>query len=124
LEYIIQHDYQGFYKQEIIEREKFAYPPFYKLIRLTLKHKEIELLDMGAHSLSSQLKRIFKERVLGPEYPLIKKIQNKYLKEILIKFERTIEEQQVKRLIKEQINTFYSSSTFKPIQISIDVDPI
>ncbi len=124
LEYIIQHDYQGFYKQEIIEREKFAYPPFYKLIRLTLKHKEIELLDMGAHSLSSQLKRIFKERVLGPEYPLIKKIQNKYLKEILIKFERTIEEQQIKRLIKEQINTFYSSSTFKPIQISIDVDPI
>lgn len=124
LERVMAHDYTGFYEVEIEERERFFYPPYYKIIQLTLKHPKEEIVNAGAQFLADHLRTVFKERVLGPEFPIIKRIQNKFLKEIKLKIERDAPDKKVKARILHDIDTFYQNVDFKGIQISIDVDPL
>jgi primosomal protein N' (replication factor Y) len=124
LERVMAHDFIGFYEVEIEERQRFFYPPFYKIIQLTLKHQKEEVVQEGAQFLADQLREVFKERVLGPEFPIIKRIQNKYLKEIKLKIERGAPDKKVKAKILQDIDSFYQNVKFKGIQISIDVDPM
>lgn len=124
LERIMAHDFLGFYEVEIEERERFFYPPFYKIIQLTLKHQKEELINEAAQYFANELKKTFKERVLGPEFPVIKRIQNKFLKEIKLKIERGAPDKKVKARILQEIDAFYQNVQFKGIQISIDVDPM
>lgn len=124
LERVMAHDFIGFYEVEIEERQRFFYPPFYKIIQLTLKHQKEEVVQEGAQFLADQLREVFKERVLGPEFPIIKRIQNKYLKEIKLKIERGAPDKKVKAKILQDIDSFYQNVKYKGIQISIDVDPM
>lgn len=124
LELISGHNYNGFYDNEIIERKNFNYPPFYKLISLTVKHKNINLVELASKELAQKLRGTFKERVIGPEFPLIQKIKNQYLKEIKLKIERTASEKKVKEKLHEIIDKFYQRADFKTIRIVIDVDPL
>lgn len=124
IQLVQEHDYQGFYQQEIIERQQFFYPPFYKMIQLTLKHTNEQMVHAASIELADQLKAVFKERVLGPEFPLIKRIQNYYLKEIKLKIERSAPERKVKEKIREMIDAFYAKPAHKSVKIVIDVDPL
>ena len=121
---VMQHDFISFYQQEIIERKQFFYPPFYKFIELTLKHKDENVLNLGASVLAQNLRNTFKERVLGPEYPPIKRIQNYYLKKISIKIEKELSDIQIKEHIQNTINEFYIAPLHKSIKININVDPL
>lgn len=118
-----QHDYKGFYNSEIIERKNFFYPPFYKIINIILKHKDENIVNDGAQSLANSLRSIFKERVLGPEFPVVRRIQNLFLKQIKLKIERDAPDSQIKEKINELIDLFYSNASHKSIRIVIDVDP-
>ncbi len=120
---IIDHDYIGFYKSEIIERKNFFYPPFYKMIYLTLQQKDENMLNLNALELADTLRSVFKERVLGPEFPVVKKVRNYYLKMIKIKIERDAPDKKVKEKIQEIINEFYIQPKNKSTRIIIDVDP-
>jgi primosomal protein N' (replication factor Y) len=120
---VIEHDYIGFYNSEILERKNFFYPPFYKLIQITLKHKDEYLLDAASIQLANSLKEIFKERVLGPEYPVVKRINNLFLKNIVLKIERDAPDKKVKERLQQLINAFYSVPLHKSIRMVVDVDP-
>lgn len=120
---VMQHDYETFYENEIIERRNFFYPPFYKLIYFTLKHKEIQTLDTAANAFSLDLRDVFKERVLGPEYPAINRINNLYIKQVVLKVEREASNAKVKHKIDELVDKFYSSPIHKSVRLTIDVDP-
>jgi primosomal protein N' (replication factor Y) len=120
---IIANDYVGFYESEIIERKNYFYPPYYKIIALTLKHRDENKLTVASNDLANQLRQVFKERVLGPEFPLIKKIQNFYLKTIILKVERDAPDKKVKERVQSIIDNFYSVPSNKSIRVSIDVDP-
>jgi primosomal protein N' (replication factor Y) len=120
---IIEHDYPEFYRNELIERRNFFYPPFYKLITLTLKHKDEHVLSMGANALAFEMRNVFKERVLGPEFALIKRVNNLYQKQILLKVEREVSNQKVKDKLQELIDAFFIDTAHKAIRVVIDVDP-
>ena len=120
---VIQHDYDGFAVNEIVERRNFFYPPFYKIIDFTLKHKDPNLLNEAADHFGKQLKDVFHERVTGPEFPAIARIQNYYLKEIRIKIEQSAPQHKVKERLHELTDQFYSVPRFKPIRLIVDVDP-
>lgn len=120
---VMHHDYTTFYENEIIERRNFFYPPFYKLIYFTLKHKELNTLDGAAHAFSTAMKDVFKERVLGPEYPAINRINNLYIKQIVLKIEREASNAKVKDKIDELVDQFYSTPIHKSVRLIIDVDP-
>jgi primosomal protein N' (replication factor Y) (superfamily II helicase) len=120
---VIQHDFLDFYKNEIIERKNFHWPPFYKLIHFTFKHKDINVLNSSSYEFAESLKTLFKERVLGPEFPLIQRLNNLFLKQITLKIERDAPIYKVKEKIEELINQFYSKPVNKSVRLVVDVDP-
>jgi primosomal protein N' (replication factor Y) len=120
---VIEHNYQDFAVNELIERRNYYYPPFYKLIKFTIKHKDRDLVNEAADFYAKQLRGLFQERVLGPEFPVIARIQNYYLKEIILKIEQEAPHKKVKERLYELTDQFYSVPSFKPIRLIIDVDP-
>ena len=120
---VIEHDYIGFYSSEIIERKNFFYPPFYKIINITLKHRDENIINSASIQLALKLRESFKERVLGPEFPPVKRVYNQFLKRITLKIERDANDKQVKERIHQIIDEFYSVPVNKSIRIVLDVDP-
>lgn len=120
---VMEHDYVGFYQSEIIERSNFFYPPFFKIVEITLKHKDENVLNQSAGILADSLRNVFKERVLGPEFPVVKRVQNLYLKRITLKIERDANDKKVKERIQAILNDFYSVPSNKSIRSVINVDP-
>jgi primosomal protein N' (replication factor Y) len=120
---VVEHNYLDFAVNELIERRNFHYPPFYKLIIFTLKHKDRDLVNEAADHFGKLLKGVFHERVIGPEFPAIARIQNYYLKEIMLKIEVSAPQQKVKERLHELTDQFFSVPRFKPIRLINDVDP-
>ena len=120
---VVENDYINFYKNEIIERKNFFWPPFYKIIHFTLKHKDLNVLNSSAQEFAYALKDVFKERVLGPEFPIIQRINNLYIKQIILKIEREVSSVKVKNKIVELIDLFYAQASNKSVRLNIDVDP-
>lgn len=118
-----EHDYLGFYQNEIIERKNFLYPPFYKIIHFTLKHKNENQLNLASHEFAQILRNVFHERILGPEFPVVKRIQNYFIKQVVLKVERDVSINQVKVKLNELIDFFFSKADNKSIRLVIDVDP-
>ncbi|MEM9024660.1 MAG: primosomal protein N', partial [Bacteroidota bacterium] len=73
---VVDHDYEALYKDEILERRNFHYPPFHRMIRITLKHRDVEKVNHAAAYLARLLRTVFGERVLGPEFPLVARMRN------------------------------------------------
>ncbi|MFN5877375.1 MAG: primosomal protein N', partial [Flavobacteriales bacterium] len=120
---VIEHDYVGFYDSEVLERKNFFYPPFYKIIEFTLKHKDEHLLDKASMQFAQSLREVFKERVIGPEFPIVRRIQNLYLKSIKLKVERDISDKKIKERLQMLVDAFYSVPLNKSIRMVVDVDP-
>jgi len=124
LQFVLDNKYQEMYKSQLLGRKNFNYPPFCRLIYISIKHKKADLVENSANHLANNLKKIFGKRVLGPESPVIGRIQNMYIKKILIKIERQRSFQKAKTLLDEQIIQLVTTDSYKTIQISIDIDPI
>lgn len=120
---VMEHDFIGFYESEIMERKNYFYPPYFKIIEITLKHKDQNKLNLAAIDLSDRMKSLFKERVLGPEYPVVRRVKNMYLKRITLKIERSANDKKVKVRLQEMIDQFYTSPSNKSVRIVVDVDP-
>lgn len=121
---VMEHDYVGMYKNEIIERKKFKYPPFQRIIHFTLKHRDREVLNDGAREFTDALKSKFGSRVLGPDFPVISRIKNLYLKNAMLKVEREISVKKTRELVMEVKNHFVAFSKYKSVRITVDVDPM
>lgn len=123
LQLVVENNTLSFIEQELNERLNFHYPPFYKLINLNLKYEEEPLLVQAAHDLANALKKTLKERVIGPEFPIIKRLQGKYQQEIKIKYEKSLSDKKIKEHLLALLDQFYKNTRYKKIKVSIDVDP-
>ncbi|TLU98186.1 replication restart helicase PriA [Dyadobacter luticola] len=124
LERIVTNDYEGMYESEIAEREKFSYPPFTRLIKLTVKHIDEQTSQRAAKILAEKLTaNLGASRVLGPQPPLVERVRNQFLFDILIKLEREkINFKAAKSFIQEKVIDTLTDKTLKSIQVVIDVD--
>ncbi|MDG1334396.1 MAG: primosomal protein N' [Crocinitomicaceae bacterium] len=120
---VMEHDFIGFYNSEIMERKNYFYPPYYKIIELTLKHRDENKLNLASIELANSMKSLFKERVLGPEYPVVRRVKNMYLKRITLKIERSANDKKVKTRLQEMIDEFYATPSNKSIRVIVNVDP-
>jgi len=121
---VIRNDYAEMYQMEMAERMQFKYPPFYRIIQLDVKHKNAEALHYQAEYLGNALKKQFGGRVLGPEFPLINRIRNYYIKTIILKIEKEgTSIVRVKNILKETILQFQTEKISKGNLVRIDVDP-
>ncbi|TAE68311.1 MAG: primosomal protein N', partial [Bacteroidetes bacterium] len=123
---VIRNDYDALYAMEIEDRAYFYYPPFTRLIRLTSKHIDRNLSLETSQILADLLtEKLGKARILGPEAPIISRIRNKYLFNILIKIERdNVDLKAVKQFIAEKIEDVITQKKYRQVQIIVDVDPL
>jgi len=125
LKLISDHNYLQFYQGEIQERSKYLYPPFIRLIRLTVKSPHQELGFRASQELAKRLVRgLGKSQVLGPQEPVISKLRNFFLMELYIKLEKNIGTlDKIKNLLSNEIKELTSNTAFRSIRIIPDVDP-
>ena len=116
-------DFKGMFNDQLNERHTFDYPPYARIIKLVLKNKNIEVLKLGANWLFESLKTNFDNFIYGPEFPIIPRLQNKYINQIQIKIPLDSNLNKSKKIILKTITKFESISNFRSTQISIDVDP-
>ncbi|MCA6365271.1 MAG: primosomal protein N' [Bacteroidetes bacterium] len=124
IEQVVAHDYIGLYQQQLAERQEFSYPPFHRLIKLTLKTKDEHLLIAASQHLAGQLRAYFGARVLGPEFPPVGRIRDEYLKNIMLKIEREANSVKVKQIIANELLNMRAHPDFKKVRVVADVDPV
>ncbi len=123
LEMVQKHDFTKLFNETLIERKLFRYPPYFRLIKVVMKHRFKETLNPAAKMLANQLRTHFQQQVLGPEYPLVARVQAQYLKEIWIKIPRNENLALAKQKILHEINSIKKMKNNSSISIYIDVDP-
>lgn len=125
LQFVQQNDYKGFYQREIAERRQFGYPPFTRLIRLTFRHGQQDMVQSTAHWFANGLRPTLGKHVLGPAQPGIARIRNKHLMELLLKFPNNSQAVElVKQAVRQQLERQGRESVHKKVEIVIDVDPM
>lgn len=123
LAFVKRHDYRGFYEMEISERQKYAYPPFTKVINVYLRNKDAQTVDRAAVIYTKKLREIFGSRVLGPEKPFIGRIALWYIQSIMLKVEAGASMKKVKEILRGVYEQTASWPDMKTTQIYYDVDP-
>ncbi len=121
---VISHDYEGLFERELEERKRFLYPPYMRIIRLVLKHKDHKIAERAGYDLRNALAPSFGEMLLGPESPYVSKIRNFYIRELLIKLERNNRQiPSLKHLIRNQMQKILEIKEYRSLIIFADVDP-
>jgi primosomal protein N' (replication factor Y) (superfamily II helicase) len=121
---VISNNFEGLFSQTIQERKFFKYPPWYRLIYITIKHKNRERAQLASQQLAKELQKTIKTPILGPEYPLLSRVQQYYQLMIRIKLERTVSPAEPKKSILEAIEKVKHYENNGTVLFSIDVDPI
>jgi primosomal protein N' (replication factor Y) len=124
IDMVVNTDYLGMYTTQLNERMAFKYPPIYRLISISLKHKDNSTLKRAAEILASGLKEKLGNNVLGPESPPINRIQGMYLMNILVKVERETSVSRVKGMLNYFIDHLKQKQEFRALVVSPDVDPM
>ena len=106
------------------ERKQFNYPPFLRLIHVTLKHKNAKTVDEAGKYLAKLLRAKLGNRIMGPAQPGVARLRGQYLQQIIIKMEK--DAKQI-ALIKQMLISYKSQTQntpgLKSVRINIDVDP-
>ncbi|WP_396209702.1 primosomal protein N' [Flavobacterium sp.] len=122
IQQVLGTNYAGMYKEQLYERQNFKYPPFYRLIKLTLKHRDFEKLKEGSLWLYNVLVKSLPFPVLGPEEPAINRIRNEYIRTIMVKIPAQSNLNQAKIVIGKTRNSFEAIPQYRAIKITINVD--
>jgi len=120
---VLRHDYAAMYEQQIEERKLFRYPPFYKMIQITLKHRDVAVLNDAVREMVQEMRAVFGDRVLGPVVPAISRIQNMFIRQIIFKIENEVSLVKAKEYLTDISVRTLSKPPFKSVRISHDVDP-
>lgn len=121
---VIDNNYEEMFNHQILERRNFHYPPFYRLILLTVMHIDPRRVNDAAAFLAGQLRRVFpKDHVLGPEFPAVARIKAQYLKNIMVKIDRTKGFVKYKEALRSVVNLYLEDAKWKSVRLKVNVDP-
>ena len=122
IQQVLSSNYLDMYKEQIYERQNFKYPPFYRLIKVTLKHRDFDKLKEGSLWFYNVLVQSLPYPVLGPEEPAINRIRNEYIRTIMVKIPVNSNLGQAKTVITKMRNSFEAIPQYRAIKITINVD--
>ncbi|MCR4964694.1 MAG: primosomal protein N' [Bacteroidales bacterium] len=122
LQYVETNDFRAMYDSQIQERRDFHFPPVVRVIKLSLKHPEDKVVKDAANYLAGLLRTEFPRRVLGPEYPLVARIQNYFIQDFWIKLPKDNHLAEYKQKLQAIIDTFRQEKAYKKVRCVINVD--
>lgn len=121
---IVKNDFQGFYDQQLGERMLFHYPPFYRLVYIYMKHRDVHLLEEFSEMIGKQMRSIFDNRILGPELPPVAKVKQLYIRKIMLKAENTISQYAINEVLQNIQQAYCSIPRYRSIVMYYDIDPL
>ena len=123
IQQVIRSDYEGMLDQQLKERIEYHYPPYYRLIKMVVKHRDVEKVRIASKWIFNVLNQSYKGEILGPVFPPIARLRNRYHMQILIKIGKDQSRNELKKLIQSTIKSFESVSQFRSCKITVNVDP-
>ncbi|MEZ4807620.1 MAG: primosomal protein N' [Flavobacteriales bacterium] len=123
LDLVTRHDVDGMYDREIEHRRNHGYPPFTRLVELTLKHRSEEKVAATAMALADALRPRLGDRVLGPDTPMVAWVRDKHLRKLMIKLRRSAHSEE-KNFVRETIDRIFAAPAHSSVQLVTDVDPM
>ena len=125
LQFVQQHDYKKMFEEELEKRKQFFYPPFSRIIHVSFRHKMKDIAERAAHRYADALRNKYGNYIVGPAEPVINRIRNQYLMEMLLKLPRDTKTiTQCKKDLLEQIAILCNEKSFKSVTVIADVDVI
>jgi len=123
---IMRGDYQSFFAREILERENFKYPPFHRMIKVSLKHKDKTVVQKAVNLLATTMKaELGHKRILGPQTPVVSRIRNLYIEDIFIKVDKKeVNMKKVKEVVYKLSIELKSKTQYSALRVVFDVDPV
>ncbi len=122
IQQVTRNDYESMFKEQLLEREIYKYPPYYKLIKLTLKHRDYDKLKEGSMWLYQVMQQSLPMPVLGPEEPAISRIRNEYIRTIMIKIPAATSIVTTKSTLQKILNSFEAVAAYRSIRVIVNVD--
>lgn len=122
LKYVESNDFAAMYRSQIAERREYHFPPVARLVKITLKHPDEKVVAAAATALAGPLRQAFPGRVLGPEAPLVSRIQNYFLQEFWVKLPKDNHLASYKLRLREILKTFQSAKEHKTVRVVVNVD--
>lgn len=120
---VVDGDYAAMARTQLAEREAFFYPPYARLVALTLRHRDPVLLRRAAQDLAARLRGVFGRRMLGPMAPPVDRVRGEWLVGLLLKIESGASFARARTLLAAQLDGFRKLSDYKTVTIAVDVDP-
>jgi primosomal protein N' (replication factor Y) len=122
LQQVSTNNYQKMYEEQMDERRNFRYPPIYRLIKITLKHRNYNKVNIASEWYSKSLRLTFKANVLGPEFPPVSRIRNQFIKHIIVKIPPKQSIAKTKEAIIKINNSFFAVKDFRAVRVILNVD--
>ncbi|MFN2313192.1 MAG: primosomal protein N' [Bacteroidales bacterium] len=123
LRQVLKHDYKAMCRTQLEERSLFGYPPFTKIIRLSVRHRDLDELNVSAARFAESLRKQLGSHVLGPEFPVIMQVQKWYIKTIMVKVESSLSPSRVKEVVRKAMETEMKKPRKGILRIHADADP-
>jgi primosomal protein N' (replication factor Y) len=120
---VTDNDYEGMFREQLYERHNFKYPPYFRMVRISLKHKDYEKLKHAALWLYNVLVQNINVPVLGPEEPAISRIRNEYIRSVLIKVPLGQPLGSTKKAIRKILDSLDAVPQYRSVKITVNVDP-
>lgn len=122
-DWVIRHDYEAMYSEQIAERESFRYPPFTRLITITLRHRHDETVERAAQTLRDRLKAVFGQRCSDVILPSISRVQTKHIRCLQLRIEANASIARAKAMLRPYLEALTSEAAFRTVEILPDIDP-
>lgn len=121
---VVNNDFWGMFYEQMLQRQAFNYPPFHRLIYIYLKHRDGQLLDHLAVDMADRLRKVFGERILGPDAPPVSRVQSLFIRKIMIKVEHSASPSKVRSAILAVQKQVLEQPVANSLVIYYDVDPL
>jgi len=122
IQQVTNNDYLGMYKEQLYDRQIYKYPPYFRIIKLTLKQRDFDKLKEGSMWLYQVMSQNLNMPVLGPEEPAISRIRNEYIRTIIIKIPQNTSIVNTKKIIQKMLNSFEAVAQYRAIKVTANVD--
>ena len=121
---VVHNDYSALYKDLIVERQTFHYPPYYHLVYIYLKHRSDEEVHTASIELGNRLRQWFSDRVLGPDKPSVAKVKSQNIRKLVLKLENGIDMRRVREYLFVAQRQILTDKRYSSLQVYYDVDPL
>jgi len=122
IQQVTHNDYSAMYTEQLYDRQIYKYPPYFRLIKLTMKHRDFEKLKEGSMWLYQVLQQNLALPVLGPEEPPVSRIRNEYIRTIMIKIPQNLPLTGTKKTIQKILDSFDRVPQYRAIKTAVNVD--